>query len=176
MQKQRWIGRAGWVWCVLFGAWAGVSMWLLLSPKTASCQRREGAFVGAHQCQGCHVQESKVWAGSAHAKAHLSLSAKDRNNPLCMNCHSVSDKPHLLGVQCESCHGGGRYYVQPEVMRDPFLARAVGLRVTKGEEGCKSCHSASHPHLRKFDYPAMWKKIAHGSQKPVPEKKGGSDE
>lgn len=176
MQKKWWLERTGWVWCLLFGGWIGGSILFVSWPRSASCQRREGSYVGAHQCQGCHTQEYKAWEKTAHAKAHLSLSPKDRDNPLCVNCHSVSNKPHLLGVQCESCHGGGRYYVQPEIMRDPILARAVGLRVTQGADGCKSCHTAKHPHLRKFDYPAMWKKIAHGSQKRTASPQGGSDE
>lgn len=136
--------------------------WILLRAKPARCQRL-GDHVGALRCRGCHEAEYKVWAKSAHRRAFQTLPEKERSNPMCLRCHTTGKQTHLQGVQCESCHGPGRYYVQPEVMVDPVLSRAVGLKVQRGIKGCLHCHRQS-PKLRKFDYKKMWKQIAHGKK------------
>ncbi len=150
------------------GAWIFVLCWVVISvvlvwgSRPALCQRADSTFVGAYKCRGCHESAHKVWEGSAHARAFSILPEKDRNNAQCLRCHSIGKEPHVQGVQCESCHGGGKYYSIPEVMVDKTLARAAGLKVIKGEKGCVDCHVGHSPKLRKFDYAAMWKKIAHG--------------
>ncbi len=141
--------------------WAVVSVVLVWGSRTALCQRADSTNVGAYKCKGCHESAHNVWEKSAHARAFSVLPEKDRNNAQCLRCHSVGKEPHLQGVQCESCHGGGKYYSIPEVMVDKTLARAAGLIVIKGEKGCVDCHAGHSPKLRKFDYAAMWKKIAH---------------
>ncbi|MCB9639202.1 MAG: hypothetical protein H6728_07855 [Myxococcales bacterium] len=153
--------RAHWLWWMV-SCWVVVSVALVWGSRTARCEREQGNFVGAYKCRGCHEKEHKTWAASSHAKAYAILPEKDRNNAQCLRCHSVGTASHLQGVQCESCHGAGKYYSIPEVMVDSNLARAVGLKVVKGVQGCASCHVGHTPKLRKFDYDAMWKKIAHG--------------
>jgi hypothetical protein len=73
------------------------------------------------------------------------------------------DSARLAGVQCESCHGGGKYYAASYVMRDKVLARAVGLQ-DPGDATCKHCHDNSSPSLQPFDYAAAWARIAHGKE------------
>lgn len=141
-----------------------LASWLLL-PGQASCRRTESKYVGAHRCKGCHEQAYKKWATSAHAKAYSILPAKSRNDLSCLKCHSTGQSNHLQGVQCESCHGGGKYYIQPEVMIDPLLSRTVGLKVIKGINGCKTCHTPETHKRKAFDYAKKWAQIAHGKTK-----------
>lgn len=126
-----------------------------------SRQATGSKYVGVHRCRGCHEKAYRVWSRSAHAHAYKRLPKEDRKNPTCLRCHSTGKASHLQGVQCESCHGGGRYYSSAEVMADGELARAVGLKVIKGEAGCKKCHASNSPKIRRFDYNSMWKKIVH---------------
>ncbi|MBC7794704.1 MAG: hypothetical protein H7Z43_13450, partial [Clostridia bacterium] len=65
------------------------------------------------------------------------------------------------GVQCESCHGGGRYYYPQYVMKDRELARLVGL-VDATAEQCQRCHNEAAPSIKPFDFASMWAKIDHG--------------
>lgn len=67
----------------------------------------------------------------------------------------------LLGVQCESCHGPGRYYVAEYVMRDAELSRAVGL-LQPDAALCQRCHTAGAPSVSPFDFDRLWAIIKHG--------------
>lgn len=153
---------------VVGGFLATLGLFFLLggTPRQAHCQNLpvDSDLIGAHRCRGCHERAYQTWQNSAHAKAYSRLSEQDRKNPTCLSCHTTAKVPHLQGVQCESCHGGGKYYAIPEVMVDGVLARSVGLKVQKGASGCMPCHSVSSTKIRKFHYPSMWKKIAHPSR------------
>ncbi|HSA24778.1 MAG TPA: multiheme c-type cytochrome, partial [Myxococcota bacterium] len=96
-------------------------------------------FVGAGRCLQCHPTAHKAWQGSPHARAHLALSGKQVADPRCTQCHGTAERD-LAGVQCESCHGPGRYYAQRHVMKDAVLSRIVGLRDVT-EEACRGCHT-----------------------------------
>jgi hypothetical protein len=63
-------------------------------------------------------------------------------------------------ISCESCHGGGQYYAAGYVMKDPELVRLVGL-LDPSEKGCRSCHDASSPSLKPFDFVEKLKLIDH---------------
>ena len=128
-----------------------------------------GAFypsdeLGAERCRTCHKREHKIWSKSAHAGAWASLGSK-RGRRECQTCHTLGARPHLRGVQCESCHGPGRYYAMRIVMLDRRLARAAGLRIPRGRKLCLGCHNRGGPRLRKFDHRKMWAKMAHGGRK-----------
>ncbi len=122
-------------------------------------------FVGASRCLTCHPTAHKGWQGSPHARAHLALSGKQAADPRCTQCHGTQDR-NLGGVQCESCHGSGRYYAQRHVMKDAVLSRIVGLRDV-GEEACRGCHTATAPTVRAFDFGRLWRAIEHGRE-PAP--------
>ena len=77
-----------------------------------------------------------------------------------MQCHEPSRTSGLKGVQCETCHGGGRYYFAEYVMRDAELARLVGLQ-DPDEATCLSCHDSNTPRLVPFDYEAARERIRH---------------
>ncbi len=143
--------------CLLFGA--GLSP---IFSKRGNCERKveKSRYIGAYRCKGCHESAYRKWKESAHARAYQSLPLKFRKNKLCLSCHSLGRESHLLGVQCENCHGGGRYYSLPEVMVDKELARAAGLKVSRARRECTTCHRLPFSH-KKFSYKEYWKKISH---------------
>ena len=57
-------------------------------------------------------------------------------------------------------HGGWQYYAAQYVMKDPELVRLVGL-LDPSEKGCRSCHDASSPSLKPFDFVEKLKLIDH---------------
>lgn len=122
-------------------------------------------FIGAKRCQACHPFEFQQWAAGPHARAHTSLTPEQRKDSKCNSCHTMSptelDNPKLVGVQCESCHGPGRYYHPPFVMKDRELARAVGL-VDPTAAQCQRCHTEGAPSIKPFDFAEMWGRIDHG--------------
>ena len=128
-----------------------------------------------------------AWLRSRHAHAYWRLGGdwaqflaslrpnyQDLTSPIsddrCLLCHvtGAQDDQALFassfrpeeGIGCESCHGPGSDYIDPEVMaeRDAFLAN--GGRVPD-EAICRSCHRNSE----RFDWAESWPKIAH----PVPD-------
>lgn len=72
----------------------------------------------------------------------------------------MGQRTGLRGVQCESCHGPGRHYAASYLMRDPMVARALGL-VEPGEAVCRRCHTADTPSLAPFDYDALLPLVDH---------------
>lgn len=122
-------------------------------------------YVSAERCESCHQFAFEKWQRGPHADAHLVLSEAERKDPKCTTCHSmvaVADgDPRYVGIQCESCHGPGRYYYPNYVMRDAKLARAVGL-VDQSEAICVRCHTAAVPSLESFDFDTAWSRIDHG--------------
>jgi len=83
-------------------------------------------YRGAAACQDCHQTEFTAWNGSLHAAAHGKLVAAGKAfDPGCLGCHTVGFMEpggfldtaltgHLVGVQCESCHGAAGVHVDSE--------------------------------------------------------------
>jgi hypothetical protein len=88
-----------------------------------------------------------------------------------MACHAPDADKGLPGVSCEACHGAGRLYSPAYVMRDPELARAVGL-LDPGEKTCLACHTESTPSLGKFEYARKLPLIEHGGDRAARRKPG----
>jgi hypothetical protein len=115
---------------------------ILAAP--ASAERAD--YVGSQTCGGCHPAELAAWQATAHAKAALAGAAPKR----CYACHGTGDAPagaaYWAEVGCEACHGAGASYAPDDVMRDPPLARALGLRdvTTPAARAavCDACHRA----------------------------------
>jgi len=130
-------------------------------------QREQGQspYVGEEVCQTCHQAEHKVWSASNHAMAYDDLEAVGKSfDPECIQCHVVGfDKPggfvdmsmtgHLMGVQCESCHGAGRAHVEAQ--------GKVALPNSDWDRGkmCAQCHT--QPHSPGFTVDKYWPKIRH---------------
>ncbi len=124
-----------------------------------------GDKVGPESCKACHPSAYDAWLASPHARARESLPERSRNEPRCLSCHAPDADEGLAGVSCEACHGGGRLYAAPYVMRDAELARALGLQ-DPGEKGCLACHTESTPSLVKFEYDRKLALIRHGKEPP----------
>ncbi len=130
-------------------------------------QREQGQspFVGEETCLTCHQTEHKAWSASNHAMAYDSLEAVGKSfDPACIQCHVVGfDKPggfidmsmtgHLMGVQCESCHGAGRAHVEAQGKV------ALPSSDWNKEKMCAQCHT--QPHSPGFVFDQYWPKIQH---------------
>ncbi len=149
-------------------------------------------FVGAEKCSECHDQAYEKWSSTGHAKAFASLSTGrsahqgkwiDRKwDAECIACHAVgwepqkahrwqsgfideAKTPHLLGNQCENCHGPGSRHVALEEESDSdaeIEAERKRMWISKADaefKVCRQCHDGDNdPH---FDMKTYWPKIAH---------------
>lgn len=121
--------------------------------------------VGVARCRGCHSAAFAQWASTPHARAAAGLSPAQQVDPQCSACHSTDAARGHLNVQCESCHGPGGAYWPEGVMRDPIVARALGLEQPDAERMCRRCHGP-HAHMgQRFDFPAALLHIRHGRSK-----------
>ena len=131
-------------------------------------------LVGPASCRSCHAEAYRIWSASAHARATLSLTAEQRKQPLCLQCHSRdearSGQAEVTGVSCETCHGPGRWYQPSVVMRDKELAHAFGL-ADPTPSSCKVCHGGETPSLRKFEVKEAMERIDHWSADRAARKK-----
>jgi hypothetical protein len=129
-----------------------------------------GGYLGADACGACHRAELASWRTSAHARASRPLSAEERTRRACQACHATGDAPAApatwADVGCEACHGAGATYAADDVMRDPPLAEALGLRplATPAARAalCLGCHDVGRAP---FDVEAAWARIAHGGRR-----------
>lgn len=125
--------------------------------------------IGAARCGSCHTDIYASWKQTAHAKSLEHLTAAQRQNPTCRACHTLAPEktdPALVGVQCESCHGKGSDYAPEHVMRDPRLARMLGLEKVDTRT-CRGCHEGVEARLTPYDY-ARKLREAHPVQSEQP--------
>jgi formate-dependent nitrite reductase cytochrome c552 subunit len=136
------------------------TLWLF--PIVLAASVAFGAdFVGPEGCKGCHVEAYNAFRQSKHARALESLSGSQQQDARCVSCHAPNlQEQNVAHVTCETCHGGGHYYAANYVMKDAELARLVGL-MDPSEKGCRTCHDASSPSLRPFDFVEKLKLIDH---------------
>jgi hypothetical protein len=121
-------------------------------------------FVGAEKCGSCHSFAYQVWRSGPHARAHQLLTTEQAKDTKCNTCHTMgSTETVMRGVECESCHGNGKYYHASYVMKDKELARLLGL-THPGEAQCRQCHNAGAPNVVPFDFGAMWSRIDHSRE------------
>ena len=125
----------------------------------------DSPFVGEAVCQTCHEAQHKIWLESQHAIAYEDLENVNKAfDPDCVKCHVVGfDQPggfidmnvtgHLMGVQCESCHGAGREHVAAGGAKP--LANAGWPK----QKICAQCHVQKHSPS--FDFDRYWPKISH---------------
>lgn len=137
---------------------------LLTATATAPGTAAPADIVGAETCKSCHPLAYEAWRYGPHARGVESLPEAQRKDARCTACHAPDVDKGLVGVSCETCHGPGRIYSQPYVMRDPELARAVGL-VDPGERTCAACHTESTPSLTRFEYAKKLPLIEHGGDR-----------
>jgi hypothetical protein len=133
--------------------------WVVLGSSLATA----ADVLGPESCQGCHPDAFAAWSSSPHARSREVLSPQQQKDARCLSCHSPNETDQkVANVTCETCHGGGQYYLARYVMKDADLARLVGL-VDPSERSCRSCHDGSSPSLKPFDFGAKLKAIDHWS-------------
>lgn len=153
-------------------------------------------FVGVQSCKSCHASAYEVWEGSNHAHATASLLEGrpeekgtwiDRTyDPECICCHATGwdaqdatpyadgfmeakSTPHLVGNQCENCHGPASTHVNLETAwkksggprGEALLKAREELHITPAgaEKSCLKCHDfANSPNFKFEDY---WPDIEH---------------
>ncbi len=145
-------------------------------------------FVGAARCGECHTKAMARWKQTSHARAFASLTTgragHERDwiprtfDPECLSCHVTGWNPqdvlpyrsgyvdrtvsaHLLGNQCENCHGAGSRHValveadRVEESRDDVRVTLEQARRTT----CLRCHDLDNSP--KFDFDSYWPQVAH---------------
>jgi hypothetical protein len=137
------------------GFW--ILLFLLATPGFAWA----ADFIGPESCKGCHPEAYSAWQQSKHARAADSLSESQKKDARCLSCHAPDQATQATAhITCETCHGGGQFYAPEYVMKDAELARLVGL-VDPSEKMCRTCHDASSPSLRPFNFVESLKAIDH---------------
>ena len=141
------------------------------------------SFVGAERCGKCHEKAFAKWKTTGHANGFESLRKGRRNiprihDPECLACHVTGwhrqevfryesgylnemASKHLLGNQCENCHGPGSRHIDLIEAGEEEEAKKL-MRVTKvqaRDKLCYTCHDLDNsPH---FDFDSYWEKVAH---------------
>ena len=152
---------------------------------------RGATFVGAETCGECHTKAYEKWLTTAHAHAYESLIEGREDqiargekiisriyDPECLSCHvtgwhpqevlryksgfvNKQQSPHLLGQQCENCHGPGSGHIELVEMDKLEDAKKV-MRVTLAEakkNTCYKCHDLDNSP--NFEFDSYWEKIKH---------------
>lgn len=154
-----------------------------LAETEPALQHPSGAkFVGAEKCGECHTKAFAKWSETPHAFAFDSLREGRRGiprtfDPECLACHVTGWHPqqvlrygsgyineqlsaHLLGNQCENCHGPGSRHIELIENDDIEEARKlVKVTLKQAETFCYDCHDLDNsPH---FVFEEYWPEVAH---------------
>jgi len=125
----------------------------------------QSPYVGEEACKSCHQAQHKTWKDTLHEGAYYKLEDVNKSfDPNCIGCHTVGyEQPggfidmdtssHLLGVQCENCHGAGREHV------DSQGSKASANHGWQPEQMCAQCHVQKHSPSFKFE--KYWPRIKH---------------
>ena len=134
--------------------------------KKDDAPKAKPTYLGAKSCKMCHIKQHRSWKEMKHAQAWENLPAefrtpdkKDDKGRACISCHvtgyqqpggfeSADKSAHLLGVQCEACHGPGSLHKAAanklraaKLKKFPADAdKFIQLKPTN----CADCHN---PHL-----------------------------
>ncbi len=146
---------------------AALALLIVAGAASAWAGTAKGRFTGSDACGECHQAELEQWRSTAHARAVDSLRQRARLRR-CQSCHTTGDapagRPAFNGVGCESCHGAGAGYAEDDIMRDPTLATALGLRELTTPQAreavCARCHR-SGTRLTPFDPEQAWERVRH---------------
>ena len=132
----------------------------------------EGAeYVGEAKCKKCHFKQHRSWKKNQtykHQNAFDTLKPKltaadqkDSKGRLCVACHTTghggnkgfvdeASSGHLLGVQCEACHGPGSNHVkageQLKAEKRKKFNEGEKTYINKNVTSCASCHNPHEPH------------------------------
>lgn len=128
-------------------------------------------YIGSQRCAKCHPYQYQVWQNGPHARTTEELSARRKADKRCTQCHMTlqpdpeSIRPEgIQNITCERCHGPGKHYAYPYVMKDSELRHLVGLRKEPAQL-CTLCHTSGAPSIRPFSYKERWQLIDHKTPK-----------
>jgi hypothetical protein len=155
-------------------------------------------YVGAAKCGECHTKAYSYWKETPHAKAYDSLSRGRKgqeanwvsriHDPECLACHVTGWNPqevlrydsgfldavqskHLVGQQCENCHGPGSQHTNLEwqyrkdrqnVSLDDVNAARAAVKLnsaTAEKQVCTKCHDLENSP--NFNFAKYWDKVKH---------------
>ena len=140
----------------------------------AKADPSEGAsYIGAAKCKKCHMKQHRSWRKMKHKAAwdvlddkYKGADAKDDSGRACVSCHvtgygqkdragfvDAENSSHLLGVQCEVCHGPGSNHAAAgkkvlDEKRKKFNDGEKNFISRTGAQ-CANCHN---PHISHKKY------------------------
>jgi hypothetical protein len=142
--------------------------------ETIAASTAESRYLGHEACVDCHTGHQGAWARTDHARAWGTLLERgEERNPECLACHSTGfgapggfadpDRArHLVGVQCEACHGPMEVHAGQ--------ARKTGFRPDRGqpvtEATCLRCHDPLNSP--RFDFDTYAPRVAHPGSRRKP--------
>ncbi|MGE0403777.1 MAG: multiheme c-type cytochrome [Kofleriaceae bacterium] len=111
----------------------------------ATASKRD--WTGTAACGACHPTQLASWQTTRHALTRDRFVAKPAAK--CLACHGTGEAPAgpaiAVEVGCEACHGAGAAYAADDIMRNPPVARAMGLvdlSTPKARAAlCAQCHA-----------------------------------
>lgn len=147
-------------------AWACCLCAFMVHDRPAAAGRAD--YTGPEACGRCHPEAYAAWQASAHARAGELLAQDASAASRCLACHTTGEAPagraFFGSVTCEACHGPGAGYAPEDIMRNPYLSRALGLRDLSTPEQrailCRGCHRAQ-TRLAPFDPETAYQRIEH---------------
>lgn len=116
----------------------------------------QGNYSGADKCKGCHPTEFNDFEKRKFNKAWKILKMRgEEKNAECLKCHvtgygqggfsSEEKTPHLVGKQCEACHGpAGKHVSNPS---DAGFKKQMDIGEKKNV--CLDCHACMTTHKTK---------------------------
>ena len=148
---------------ILFFAFAGIMAAVCWPSHPQANVAEWGNYAGATRCKSCHQPAYDIWVKGPHARALTNLEPRQRQDFRCRQCHTMVPDgfmENLASVQCESCHGAGRYYSESHVMKDKELREQLFFKVPD-EKTCLFCHQGNHTGLKDWNYKEKLQKIKH---------------
>jgi hypothetical protein len=134
-------------------------------PAEAQDPAVGATYVGGAKCKKCHITHFRAWTKMKHAKAWDNLpkkfrspDRKDDQGRACISCHvtgfgeverggfkDAKQSDHLLGVQCESCHGlGSKHREKADAAAKADQKLVPPFLITRKPTNCADCHN---PHV-----------------------------
>lgn len=117
-------------------------------------------FVGEKSCKECHTKQYKFWLETGHSRAYAILERENKQFSVdCVGCHVTGweeeggfyqpkEVGNLKNVQCESCHGPGKFHIEAELKN-----RKKTIRRIPDEKKCLKCHTDEQTDG--FNYPVF---------------------
>lgn len=123
----------------------GVALALTILVGVAAAARRD--WTGSAACGACHPAQLAAWQATPHATTKRRFPARPEGR--CLACHATGEAPAgpaiAIEVGCEACHGAGAAYAEDDLMRNPPVARALGLVEVSTPKAraaiCAPCHA-----------------------------------